>query len=81
MNCSNNSVAVLHVDLVNKRLQANGLDPLPEELNNIIKPVEDTFDEETYQYISYKPNATRTDIGMISSGQDLSTHRRSYSCC
>lgn len=58
------------MDLINKRLEANGLDKLPEELNNIIKPVEGTFDEETYKYISYKPNATRTDIGLISSGQD-----------
>ena len=39
------------MDLVNKRLDANGLDTLPEELNNIVKPVEDSFDDETYQYI------------------------------
>ena len=58
------------MDLVNKRLEANGLDPLPEELNNIVKPVEDIFDEESYAHINYKPNTTRTDIGMISSGQD-----------
>ena len=58
------------MDLVNKRLVANGMKPLPEELNNIIKPVEGTFDEETYKYISYKPNPTRTDIGLISSGVD-----------
>ena len=58
------------MDLINQRLEANDMDPLPEELNNIIKPVEETFDEETYKYISYKPNTTRTDIGLISSGQD-----------
>ena len=58
------------MDLVNKRLEANGLDKLPTELNNIIKPVEDTFDEETYRYVSYKPNTTRTDIGLISAGQE-----------
>ena len=47
-------------DLVNQRLVANNLDPLPDELNGIIKPVEAAFDEESYKYISYKPNATRT---------------------
>ena len=56
------------MDLVNKRLAANGMEPLPKELNNIIKPVEGTFDEESYKYISYKPNPTRTDIGLIGSG-------------
>lgn len=58
------------MDLINKRLEANGLDPLPDELNNVIKPVEETFDEETYKYISYKPNPTRTDIGLINSGEE-----------
>ena len=58
------------MDLLNKRLEANGLDKLPTELNNVIKPVEGTFDDDTYKYISYKPNATRTDIGLISSGQE-----------
>ena len=58
------------MDLINKRLNANGLEPLPTELNEIIKPVENTFDEETYKYVSYKPNTTRTDIGLISSGQE-----------
>jgi len=62
------SVSIM--DLVNKRLEANGLDKLPTELNEIIKPVEDTFDEDTYKYINYKPNATRTDIGLISSGEE-----------
>ena len=51
-------------------LEANGLDELPTELNNIIKPVEDTFDEDTYRYVSYKPNTTRTDIGLISAGEE-----------
>ena len=58
------------MDLVNKRLTANGLDELPKELNDVIKPVEQTFDEDTYKYINYKPNATRTDIGLIQSGQE-----------
>jgi hypothetical protein len=58
------------MDMINMRLKANGLDELPKELNNTLKPVEQTFDEETYKYISYKPNATRTDIGLISSGQE-----------
>jgi hypothetical protein len=56
--------------MVNMRLKANNLDELPKELNNTLKPVEETFDEETYRYVSYKPNATRTDIGLISSGQE-----------
>ena len=54
------------MDLLNIPIEANGLDKLPTELNNVIKPVEGTFDEDTYKYISYKPNATRTDIGLIS---------------
>ena len=58
------------MDILNKRLEANGLDKLPTELNKIIKPVEDSFDEDSYKFISYKPNATRTDIGMISSGAE-----------
>ncbi len=58
------------MDMVNMRLKANNLDELPKELNNTLKPVEETFDEETYRYVSYKPNATRTDIGLISSGQE-----------
>ena len=56
--------------MINTTLKANGLDELPKELNNIIKPVEGTFDEETYRYVSYKPNTTRTDIGLISAGQE-----------
>lgn len=58
------------MDLVNRRLVANGLDPLPKELNDVIAPVENIFDEETYAYINYKPNPIRTDIGLINSGQD-----------
>jgi hypothetical protein len=56
------------MELLNSRMVANGMKPLPKELNNIIKPVEDTFDDETYRYINYKPNPTRTDIGLINSG-------------
>ena len=57
------------MDLVNKRLEANGLEPLPEELNQVLKPIEGVFDDETYKYVSYKPNTTRTDIALINSGQ------------
>ena len=57
------------MDLVNKRLEANGLEPLPKELNQILKPIEGVFDEETYKYVSYKPNDTRTDISLKNSGQ------------
>ena len=58
------------MDLVNKRLEANGMDQLPDELTSILKPVEETFDDDTYAYIHYKPNTTRTDIGLINSGQE-----------
>jgi hypothetical protein len=58
------------MDLVNKRLDANGMDQLPDELTSILKPVEETFDDDTYAYINYKPNTTRTDIGLINSGQE-----------
>ena len=58
------------MDLVNRRLVANGLAPLPKELNDVIAPVENVFDEETYAYINYKPNPIRTDIGLINSGVD-----------
>ena len=58
------------IDMINKRLEANGLDQLPSELTTPLKSVEESFDEETYKYINYKSNATRTDIGVISSGGD-----------
>ena len=58
------------MDLVNKRLEANGLEPLPKELNQILKPIEGVFDDETYKYVSYKPNTTRTDIALINSGEE-----------
>ena len=57
------------VQLINARLKANGLAPLPKEVTSVITPIEGAFDESTYRYISYKPNTTRTDIGMISMGQ------------
>ena len=53
-----------------QRLKANGLDPLPDDVNCYCQPVKGAFDEESYKYITYKPNATRTDIGLISSGQE-----------
>ena len=57
-------------ELINKRLEAAGLEGLPTELNDILKPVEDSFDDDTYKYISYKPNTTRTDVGVINGGGD-----------
>ena len=58
------------MDMINARLKANGLDELPKELNNIITPVKDAFDEDTYKFINYKSNPTRTDIGLIGSDQE-----------
>ena len=48
------------LDMVNQRLEANDMPQLPSELTTLLKPVEDTFDDETYKYINYKPNSTRT---------------------
>ena len=58
------------LDMVQQRLKANGLKPLPDNVTNVVSEVQGAFDTESYKYISYKPNATRTDIGLISSGQD-----------
>ena len=57
------------IDIVQQRLIANGLDPLPDNVTSVVSEVQGSFDEDSYKYISYKPNATRTDIGLISSGQ------------
>ena len=46
------------------------LKPLPEGVTAVVSEVQGAFDEESYKYINYKPNATRTDIGLISSGVD-----------
>ena len=58
------------LEFVEKRLEANGLPPLPENVTAVVSEVQGSFDEDSYKYISYKPNATRTDIGLISSGID-----------
>ena len=58
------------LDLVQNRLEANGLPPLPENVTSVVSEVQGVFDEESYKYINYKPNTTRTDIGLISSGEE-----------
>ena len=58
------------LDMVQQRLKANNLKPLPEGVTAVVSEVQGAFDEESYKYITYKPNATRTDIGLISSGVD-----------
>jgi hypothetical protein len=58
------------LDMVQQRLKANGLEPLPENITAVVSEVQGAFDTESYRYITYKPNVTRTDIGLISSGQD-----------
>ena len=56
------------LEFVETRLKANGLPPLPKNVTAVVSEVQGAFDDESYKYISYKPNATRTDIGLISSG-------------
>ena len=58
------------LDFVETRLKANGLKPLPKNVTAVVSEVQGAFDDESYKYISYKPNSTRTDIGLISSGQE-----------
>ena len=58
------------LEFVETRLKANGLKPLPKNVTAVVSEVQGAFDDESYKYISYKPNATRTDIGLISSGQE-----------
>ena len=58
------------LDMVQQRLKANNLKPLPGRCDCCCCEVQGAFDEESYKYINYKPNATRTDIGLISSGVD-----------
>ena len=58
------------LEFVEKRLDANGLPPLPEGVTAVVSEVQGAFDEDSYKYISYKPNSTRTDIGLINSGVD-----------
>ena len=57
------------LEMVETRLKANGLKPLPKNVTAVVSEVKGAFDEESYKYITYKPNSTRTDIGLISSGQ------------
>ena len=58
------------LEFVETRLKANGLPPLPKNVTAVVNEVQGAFDDESYKYISYKPNTTRTDIGLISSGQE-----------
>ena len=58
------------LEMVETRLKANGLKPLPKGVTAVVSEVKGAFDEESYKYITYKPNSTRTDIGLISSGQE-----------
>ena len=58
------------LEMVETRLKANGLKPLPKGVTAVVDEVKGAFDEESYKYITYKPNSTRTDIGLISSGQE-----------
>ena len=58
------------IDMIEQRLKANKLPPLPKGVTAVVSEVQGAFDEESYKYINYKPNAARTDIGLIGSGQD-----------
>lgn len=58
------------LEMVETRLKANKLPPLPKNVTAVVSEVKGAFDEESYKYITYKPNSTRTDIGLISSGQE-----------
>lgn len=59
------------LEMVETRLKANKLPPLPKGVTAVVSEVKGVFDEESYKYITYKPNSTRTDIGIVSSGGDL----------
>ena len=69
------------LEFVEKRLEANGLPPLPENVTAVVSEVQGAFDEESYKYISYKPNATRTDIGLISAGGIDPIYAQVPACC
>lgn len=56
--------------LIEQRLKANQLDPLPENVSTAAQAVEGAFDPRYQRFVNYKPNFTRTDIAAISSGQD-----------
>lgn len=56
--------------LVNKRLEANGLDPLSNDVGKLAEEVEMAFDPIYNKLLNFKPNPTRTDIAAIGSGQD-----------
>lgn len=56
--------------LVNQRLEANGLDPLSNEVGKLAEEVEMSFDPVYNTLLNYRPNSTRTDIAAIGSGQD-----------
>ena len=56
--------------LLNKRLKANGLDEIPQDVGKLADEVEQSFDPRYSKFLNYKPNTTRTDIAAIASGQD-----------
>jgi hypothetical protein len=56
--------------LLNQRLEANGLEPLTSETGKLAEEVENSFDPIYSKLLNFKPNPTRTDIAMIGSGQD-----------
>ena len=56
--------------LLTQRLQANGLEGLPEEIGELASEVEMSFDPRYKKFVNYRPNPIRTDIAVISTGND-----------
>ena len=56
------------LDMVQQRLKANGLDPLPDSVTAVVSSVQGAFDEDSYKMLSYKPNSTRANIACINCG-------------
>lgn len=55
---------------LNKRLGANQIEVLPNDVGQLADEVESAFDPRYNQFLNYMPNPTRTDIAAIGSGQD-----------
>ena len=55
---------------LNKRLGANQIDALPNDVGQLADEVESAFDPRYDKFLNYMPNPTRTDIAAIGSGQD-----------
>jgi predicted chitinase len=55
---------------LNKRLGANQIDVLPNDVGQLADEVESAFDPRYNKFLNYMPNPTRTDIAAIGSGQD-----------